>query len=237
MYYYKVKPIRSQRGAMVIRLPSQMSPANLCPGGSNAGHEINRNGTSYSFHCLPSGLLSPNTKNLIGSGTVVHVPQFFKELKKLQEQGIKTDGRIFISDRAHVLFDLHKRIDGLEEKALGGAKIGTTGNGIGPCYSSKAARSGVRMADMLDKPSFDQRLRQLARSKKNEFGDLLDYDVEKEIREFDETYREQVRPFIVDGVDMICTAQEEDRHVLVEGANALMLDIGKHTYSFESGKD
>lgn len=157
----------------------------------------------------------------------MHVPQFFKELKQLQEQGIKTDGRIFISDRAHVLFDLHKRIDGLEEKALGGAKIGTTGNGIGPCYSSKAARSGVRMAEMLDKSACNQRLRQLARSKRNEFGSLLDYDVEEEIREFDENYREQLRPFIVDGVDMICTAQDAGRDILVEGANALMLDIGR----------
>ena len=212
---------------MVFALPALVFSANSLRGGSNSGHEINRSGISYSFHCLPSGLLSPNTKNLIGSGTVVHVPQFFKELKKLQEQGIKTEGRIFISDRAHVLFDLHKRIDGLEEKALGGAKIGTTGNGIGPCYSSKAARTGVRMADMLDKANFEHRLRQLARSKKNEFGDLLDYDVEQEIKEFDKTYREELRPYIIDGIDMICTAQDQNKQILVEGANALMLDIGK----------
>ncbi|KAI9739508.1 MAG: hypothetical protein M1834_006223 [Cirrosporium novae-zelandiae] len=185
----------------------------------------------YDFHILCSGLINPEAINLIGSGTVVHVPQFFKELKNLQEKGINSDGRIFISDRAQVLFELHKRIDGLQEKALGGAKIGTTGNGIGPCYSDKAARSGIRIAEMLNKPYFDERLRSLAQGQKSKFGDLLDYDVEKEIQNFD-NYREQLKPFIVDGVDMICQAQDAGQKILVEGANALMLDIDYGTYPF-----
>lgn len=152
----------------------------------------------------------------------MHVPQFFKELQKLEDQGINSQNRIFISDRAHLLFNLHRCVDGLEEKALGGAKIGTTGNGIGPCYSDKAARSGIRIAEMMDKEYFEHRLRQLAQGKKMRFGELLEYDVEAEIREFDE-WRERLRPFVVDGVDLICRTQDQGDDLLIEGANALMV--------------
>ena len=155
----------------------------------------------------------------------MHVPQFFKELKNVQAKGIQTDGRIFISDRAHVLFNLHRLVDSLREIALGDAKVGTTGNGIGPCYSSKAARSGIRVVEIFDKPYFDQRLRDLARSYANAFGDLLKYDVEKEIAEFDE-YRRSLKPFVANSLDLMRKSQKEGQTILVEAANALCLDIG-----------
>ncbi|KAI9692504.1 MAG: hypothetical protein M1822_006735 [Bathelium mastoideum] len=204
-----------------------------CAGGHNAGKaEL----MQYDLHILPSGIVHPTAINLVGSGTVVSVPQFFKELNTLREKGINSDGRIFVSDRAHLLFDLHRSIDGLEERALGGAKIGTTGNGIGPCYSDKAARSGIRISEMMDKSYFDERLRRLAKSKKGRFGDLLDYDVEAEITNFD-GYRKTLAPFIVDGVEMISKAQDEGQHILIEGANALMLDIDYGTYPFVTSSD
>ncbi|KAI9705257.1 MAG: hypothetical protein M1820_005255 [Bogoriella megaspora] len=208
----------------------------------------------YDLHILPSGIVHPTAVNLIGSGTVVSVAQFFKELSTLKEKGINTTGRIFVSDRAHLLFELHRSIDGLEEKALGGAKIGTTGNGersikketfqdrsdlpqgIGPCYSDKAARSGVRIAEMMDKAYFDERLRRLAKSKKGRFGDLLQYDVEAEILMFDK-YRKTLQPFVVDGVEMVCRAQDDGTDILIEGANALMLDIDYGTYPFVTSSD
>ncbi|KAL9063847.1 MAG: hypothetical protein Q9157_008063, partial [Trypethelium eluteriae] len=189
-------------------------------GGHNAGHTLVVDGVKYDLHILPSGIVHPSAINLVGSGTVVSVPQFFKELNTLHEKGVNSNGRIFVSDRAHLLFDLHRSIDGLEETALGGAKIGTTGN---------AARSGVRIAEMMDKSYFDERLRRLAKSKKGRFGDLLNYDVEAEIAKFDE-YRVTLAPFVVDGVETICKAQEQGQHILIEGANALMLDIGEHSY-------
>lgn len=98
------------------------------------------NGVSYSFHLLPSGLINPNCQNLIGSGVVFHVPSFFKELAELEEKGL-TDvhNRILVSDRCQVNFDLHAAVDGLEEVELGSRAIGTTGRGIGPSYSTKAA--------------------------------------------------------------------------------------------------
>ncbi|KAL9109734.1 MAG: hypothetical protein Q9227_005603 [Pyrenula ochraceoflavens] len=202
-----------------------------CAGGHNAGHTLVVNGKSFDFHIVPSGLVSPHTKNLIGNGTVVHIPQFFKELKNIQEKGIDSNGRVFISDRAHVLFELHKLVDGLREKALGDLKIGTTGNGIGPCYSDKASRIGIRVSEIMDKAYFDHRLRALAKKYTDEFGELLQYDVEKEIEAFDE-YRVSLKPYVVDGVHTICQAQDSKQKILVEAANALCLDVDAGTYPF-----
>ena len=202
-----------------------------CAGGHNAGHSLVVDGQHFDFHILPSGLLAPQTINLIGNGTVVHVPQFFKELNSLKEKGIDTKGRIFISDRAHVLFELHKLADGLREHALGDSKVGTTGNGIGPCYSDKAARSGIRVAEILDKAYFDQRLRRLATKYSSEFGADLKYDVEKEIKDFDD-YRDALKPFIKDSLEVVCTTQDAGAEILVEAANALCLDIDGGTYPF-----
>ena len=139
---------------------------------------------TYDFHILPSGLISPKCVNLIGAGTVVHVPSFFKELAALEEKGLTTAGkRIFISDRAHVCFQLHSVVDGLEEAKLGGRKVGTTGKGIGPCYSDKAARRGVRVGEVLDEEVFERKLRLLEAGYRARFGDL-DYNIEDEIAAF-----------------------------------------------------
>lgn len=96
---------------------------------------------------------------------------------------------------------------------------------LGPCYSDKASRNGIRVIDTLDKPFFDRRLRALEKIYRDEFGEKLDYDVEKEIEEFNE-YRKTLKPFIVDSLDMVCKAQDAGQEILVEAANALCLDIG-----------
>lgn len=114
----------------------------------------------------------------------MHVPSFFKELTAIETKGLTTAGkRIFISDRAHVCFDLHSVVDGLEEAKLGGRKVGTTGKGIGPCYSDKAARRGVRVGEILDEPLFERKLRSLHAGYTARFGEL-DYDVEEELARF-----------------------------------------------------
>lgn len=167
--------------------------AQLCcraQGGNNAGHTIHAAGVTYSVHILPSGLVNPSCMNLIGSGCVIHVPSFFEELEALENQGIDSKGRLFISDRAHIVFDLHQLVDGLEEVELGKSFIGTTKKGIGPTYSTKATRSGIRVADLYDKDGnydgkyFAEKLRRLADGYKRRFGDLLDYDVEKELSKY-----------------------------------------------------
>lgn len=114
----------------------------------------------------------------------MHVPSFFKELAALEQKGLtNAHERVFISDRAHVCFDLHSVVDGLEEARLGGRKVGTTGKGIGPCYSDKAARRGVRVGEVLEEGVFEQKLRSLHAGYTARFGEL-EYDLEEEIRRF-----------------------------------------------------
>ncbi|RDL37795.1 Adenylosuccinate synthetase [Venustampulla echinocandica] len=213
----------------------------LCPtvklcaraqGGNNAGHTIVANGVTYDFHLLPSGLINPECTNLIGSGVVVHVPSFFKELKDLEAKGLQNaKDRIFLSDRAQVVFDLHQLVDGLEEVELGGKSIGTTRKGIGPSYSTKATRSGVRIAEIFNEVTFEEKLRELARGFKKRYGDLLQYDVEEEISRFKE-YRRDLAPFVVDAIPLIQSAQQASLPILIEGANALMLDLDYGTYPY-----
>lgn len=171
--------------------------------------------------------------NLIGSGVVVHVPSFFKELADLKEKGLDTEGRIFISDRAHVVFDLHQLVDGLEEQELGKGAVGTTKKGIGPSYSTKSARSGVRVSEIFDKETLDSKLRTLAHSFQKRYGALLKgYDVEEEIRRMD-NYRSDLQEFVIDAIPLIESAQSsDDTKILVEGANALMLDVDYGTYPY-----
>ncbi|KAL8815538.1 MAG: hypothetical protein Q9223_005329 [Gallowayella weberi] len=211
-----------------------------------ARHTIVVGDQVYDFHILPSGLVNPKCLNLVGTGCVVHVPTFFKELEDLQRKGLKTDDRILLSGRAHVVFDLHLLIDGLQEGELtqaveqelslrgedfdvnkkpSGGAIGTTKKGIGPAYSAKHARSGVRIHQIFNKEELDKRLKVLANGARKRYGDAIaGYDVDEEIARFD-TYRERLRPFVVDAVPLMASAQEQDIHILVEGANALMLDI------------
>ncbi|KAJ4987293.1 adenylosuccinate synthetase [Stagonosporopsis vannaccii] len=200
-------------------------------GGNNAGHTIVANGVTYDFHILPSGLVNPNCINVVGSGCVVHVPSFFKELEALDKHGLDTTDRIYISDRAHVVFDVHQLVDGLEEVELGGGNIGTTRKGIGPAYSSKMTRSGLRMCDLFDEEVFEKKLRRVAAGYQKRFGDLLKYDVEEEIARYKEL-RPKIAPYVVDQVPLLQSAKEKNAKILVEGANALMLDIDYGTYPF-----
>ncbi|KAK4137153.1 Adenylosuccinate synthetase [Trichocladium antarcticum] len=201
-------------------------------GGHNAGHSVHANGVSYDFHLLPSGLVNPNCTNLIGSGVVFNVQAFFKELAALEEKGL-THARknLLVSDRAQVNLELHARVDGLEERELAGDKIGTTGRGIGPSYANKAARNGIRVHEIFDQAHFETKLRNLAAGYKKRFGELLVYDVEEEIARFRE-YRETLPEFVVDAVNYMHSAQASGVDILIEGANALMLDIDYGTYPY-----
>ncbi|PQE04928.1 adenylosuccinate synthetase protein [Rutstroemia sp. NJR-2017a BBW] len=188
-------------------------------GGNNAGD----------FHILPSGLLNPACTNLVGSGCVVHIPGLLKELEALEEKLPGARERLLISDRCHVVLDLHQKLDGLEEAELGGGKIGTTGKGIGPCYSTKMARSGVRIADIFREDFFEEKVRAMASGAKKRFGDLLQYDVEEELVRF-KKYRAELASLVVDQLPLLVDAQKADAPMLIEGANAIMLDIDAGTY-------
>lgn len=162
---------------------------------------------------------------------MVYVPGFFKEIEKLEEHGINTHDRILISDRCHIDLDLHTKVDGLEEVELGKGSIGTTKKGIGPTYSTKATRSGIHVSEIFNKEVFDTKLRNLYRGYIKRYGDLLLYDPDEEIKRFD-TYRERLKPFVVDQVPLIESAIKGNVKMLVEGSQALMLDIDFGTYPF-----
>ena len=187
-------------------------------------HDADQGKKSYHFHLLPSGLLEPSAHNLVGGGCVINVREFFEELEALEKLGVDVKGRLFVSDRAHVAFDLHQRVDNLEEKELGAAQIGTTKKGIGPCYSTKAARSGVRVGDINDADLMNAKLRSLASGWQKRYGDLLQYDVEEEIKRFDH-YRTRLAPFVVNQVPLVQKQEDGGGQMLIEGANALLLDI------------
>ena len=176
-------------------------------------------------------MVTDGCTNLIGTGCVVYVPGFFKEVEKIEAAGISIRDRILISDRCHVDLDLHTKVDGLEEVELGKANIGTTGKGIGPTYSTKATRSGIHVSEIFNKDLFDRKLRILADGFKKRFGELLQYDPEEEIARFD-GYRQRLAPYVVDQVPLIESATKGNSRLLVEGGQALMLDIDNGTYPF-----
>ncbi|CAO3629506.1 unnamed protein product [Cunninghamella blakesleeana] len=201
-----------------------------CQGGNNAGHTIVVGDIKYDFHMLPSGLINPNCVALIGNGVVVHLPSFFEEKDKIEAKGLNTEGRLFISDRAHLVFDFHQRIDGLKEIELGRGSIGTTGKGIGPTYSSKASRSGIRIHHLYNFEEFSARFRTMVNNKFKRYGSF-DYDVEAEIERY-KVLAERLRPYVIDSVAYLNKAIVEKKKILVEGANALMLDLDFGTYPY-----
>ncbi|KAG1461668.1 hypothetical protein G6F56_005675 [Rhizopus delemar] len=201
-----------------------------CAGGNNAGHTIVVNNIKYDFHMLPSGLINPNCIALIGHGVVVHLPSFFEEKAKLEEKGLNCEGRLLLSDRAHLVFDLHQKIDGLKEVELGRGSIGTTGKGIGPTYSSKASRSGIRVHHLFQFEEFSARFRNMVENKRKRYGEF-EYDVEAELVRYKEL-AEKIKPYVIDTIPYIHEQINAGKRVLVEGANALMLDIDYGTYPY-----
>jgi len=178
---------------------------------------------------MPSGILNPNSKCLIGNGCVVHLPKLFEELKQLDEKGINYSGRFFISDRAHIVFGFHQKIDGLSEGELGGAKLGTTGRGIGPSYCEKANRSNIRIGDLKNMSNFKARLNKIVSSAQRRF--IFEYDIDAEVKLYEE-FSKKLEPYIVDGVEWINEQYKKGQKILLEGANATMLDIDFGTYPY-----
>ena len=229
------------KGKLVDLLVSKYDIVARCAGGNNAGHTIVVGGVKYDFHMLPSGLVNPDCSNLLGNGVVIHVPSFFQELDNLTDKGLNdASKRLFISSRAHLVFDFHQRVDKMREAELSGQSkdgksIGTTGKGIGPTYSTKASRSGIRVHHLVnDQPGawdeFVTRYRRLYNSRVSRYGEF-DYDMEEELARYKQ-YKEVLKPFVIDSVYFINNAIKENKKILVEGANALMLDVDFGTYPF-----
>jgi len=227
------------KGKLVDILAGEADVCARFAGGNNAGHTIvvdmeKPDGTmeakKFDFHLLPSGLVNPNCVNFIGNGVVVHVPSFFDELAAIQQKGLDCTNRLFISDRAHLVFDFHQIVDGLKEVELGGSSIGTTKKGIGPAYSSKSSRSGLRVHHLYDFDAFAEKFRKLVENRFKRYGHF-EYDTEAEILRYKEL-AQRLRPYVVDGVSFIHDALASGKRVLLEGANALLLDLDFGTYPY-----
>ncbi|CAB3248859.1 unnamed protein product [Arctia plantaginis] len=203
-----------------------------CQGGNNAGHTVVVDGQEYDFHLLPSGIINKSCTSVIGNGVVIHLPGLFEELKKNENKGMRGwEDRLIISDRAHLVLDMHQQVDGLQEAEKGKNSLGTTKKGIGPTYSSKATRNGLRIGDLLgDFDIFGEKFRTLAATYKRMFPSL-EVDIESELIRYKE-YAERIRPMVRDTVSYLHKALAEGRKVLVEGANAAMLDIDFGTYPY-----
>jgi len=218
------------KGKLVDILSQKYDVCARVAGGSNAGHTIVVDGVKYKFHLLPSGILNPDATCLIGNGVVIHLPSFLKELEALETKGINYKGRVFISDRAHLVFDFHQAVDGALEQRLGRNKIGTTKKGIGPAYASKISRNGIRVGDLKNWEYFEQRFRALAEHHMRSY-EGLEVDIEKELAYY-KSISERICGMTRDTIDLTNKKYAEGKKILVEGANATMLDIDFGTYPY-----
>lgn len=202
-------------------------------GGNNAGHTIIFGGETYKLHLVPSGIFYKDKTSVIGNGMVVDPKALVGELKGLQDRGVTTDN-LRISNRAHVILPYHLKQDLVEEESRGENKIGTTGKGIGPAYMDKAARIGIRMADLLDYEVFEMKLRMNLKEKNRLFEKMYDtegFKIEDILEEY-YGYGQELAKYVTDTSKVLNDALDQARRVLFEGAQGVMLDIDQGTYPF-----
>ena len=202
-------------------------------GGNNAGHTIVFDDVTYKLHLIPSGIFFPEKICVLGNGMVIDPKAFVEEVKYLHDRNISTDN-LRVSNRAHVILPYHLKLDMLQEEEKGANKIGTTKKGIGPAYMDKAARVGIRIADLLDKEVFAEKLKQNLAEKNRLFEKV--YEVEPlhfdDIFEEYYEYGQQMAKYVCDTSVVLNEALDEGRRVLFEGAQGVMLDIDQGTYPF-----
>ena len=201
-------------------------------GGANAGHTVIIGDKKYILHLIPSGILREDVICVIGNGVVIDPTALLDEISLLEKNGIKVEGRLYISHNANLIMPYHKLLDSISES--GESKIGTTGRGIGPCYIDKFARKGIRIVDLLDRVELEKKIR-INLKEKNELlkkvyeHEGLDVDaIVKEYLEFDRT----IDKYIKDVPSFLNNAIAEGKSILLEGAQGTMLDVDHGTYPF-----
>jgi adenylosuccinate synthase len=204
-------------------------------GGANAGHTVQVGRTQFVFHLIPSGIMHPDKICVVGNGVVLDPEEAIAEIRDLASKGISVDGRLFISQSAHVVMPYHKVLDQVNEETQGSGKIGTTGRGIGPAYRDKIDRTGgIRVMDLLDAETLGARLAAVTADK----NALLTKIYGREpldcaaITAAAIEYGEQLRPYVADTSLMLNDAIDAGKRVLFEGAQGTLLDIDHGTYPF-----
>ena len=219
------------KGKIIDYLSKNADASIRCTGGNNAGHTINVNGKKYAFHLIPSGILNEGTKAIIGNDVVIDPRVLIEEIDALKADNYPVDN-LYISDKAHVIMPYHIMMDKLQEELREGDKIGTTARGIGPAYTDKFERSGIRMEDLIS-PSFEK----IARRNISKYNKIFamygkeELDVEKTIQEY-KSYADILKQYVVDSVDMIHDILDENGKIVCEGAQAALLDIDFGNYPY-----
>lgn len=225
------------KGKVIDYLAADADIAVRATGGDNAGHTIKAGGVKYAMHLIPSGILSGHTIGVIGNGVVLNPEVLKAEIENLKAHGYDVQNHLKISDKAHVILPYHSMLDLALEKARA-SKIGTTGKGIGPAYCDKYERCGLRVEDLYS-ASFERKLRELVESRKAllKFYDPADETIDQ-VMDGDKIYQEYIafaellKPYVCDVVTYLHKALEQDKKVIVEGAQATLLDIDFGSYPF-----
>ena len=202
-------------------------------GGNNAGHTVVIGDESYALHLLPSGVLSPDVTPVIGNGVVIDPGVLIEEIEGLAGRGVSCD-RLLISANAHLIMPHHRALDRVTERFLGTARIGTTGRGIGPAYADKAARMGIRAQDLFDPSILGQKLELVLREKNQVLSKVYNrrgIDAGAVAAEY-LAYGDRIRPYVADTGLILNKALDNDEVVLLEGAQATLLDVDHGTYPF-----
>jgi len=203
-------------------------------GGANAGHTVIVDGNVFVFHLIPAGIMYPDKKCVIGNGVVLDPNALMDEIENLKNRGISVEGRLFISQKAHLVMPYHKMLDKATEKFKGKNSIGTTGRGIGPAYRDKAARVGIRIVDLLNRDVFTAKLEENIRQANEFLTKIYGYkplDVNEVVDAFIEFDR-KIDPYVTDISVLLNDAVKSGKNVLFEGAQGALLDIDHGTYPF-----
>ena len=204
-------------------------------GGHNAGHTVFIGDKKYVLKLIPSGILRPGKKAVIGNGLVIDPAALLAEIETLESAGVQVAGNLFISNRAHVLFPIHRMMEKMSEGRPGRVSIGTTSRGIGPCYEDKTGRRGIRVADLLNTEFFRAQYDSVMEEKIAiaKTFDICDQSLDlRAIRDQYERFAERIRPMVCDTAVLLNQAIRDGRSVLFEGAQGTMLDVDHGTYPF-----
>jgi adenylosuccinate synthase len=221
------------KGKVVDYMAPSFQYVARCAGGHNAGHTVIYDGHKFVLQLIPCGMLRPGVHAVIGTGVVVDPAALVSELDSLARTGIDVNGRLHLSNRAHLIFPYHRQMEKAAEAALGEAKIGTTSRGIGPAYEDKMARNGIRICDLMDARRFREKVERVIRNKDAICRAAFNAPLEVEgLCEEYLGYAERLRPFVCDTMSLLNQALDQNRSVLFEGAQGTMLDIDYGTYPF-----
>jgi adenylosuccinate synthase len=222
------------KGKIVDVLSEKFSVVARYAGGHNAGHTVIINGKRFVLQLVPCGVLRQGCRSMIGNGVVLDPVAFLKEVSSLRDTGVKVDGNLFVSNRAHVILPYHRMIELASENAPGRVKIGTTSRGIGPAYEDKAGRRGLRVIDLLDLDLLKKHIENACREKNMIAHALFNsepLDADKMYAEYAEA-SSKLAPFVCDTAALLNRAIAQGDSVMFEGAQGTMLDIDHGTYPF-----